>query len=82
MPGPLNRRARSLEEFGINMGALHASAPQQHYRPLAPRGGDVTITSWGKSGTTMMQQMFHQIRMIAATGTGDMDFDDISRMTP
>lgn len=30
----------------------------------------------------MMQQMFHQLRMIAATGEGDMDFDDISRMTP
>lgn len=29
-----------------------------------------------------MQQMFHQIRMLAATGAGDMDFDDISRMTP
>lgn len=82
MPGPLNRRARSLEELGINMGALHASAPQQQHRPLAPRDGDVFISSWAKSGTTLMQQMFHQIRMIAATGAGDMDFDDISRMTP
>ena len=82
MPGPLNRRARSLEEFGINMGTLMESAPQQQHRPLAPLPGDVHITSWGKSGTTLMQQMFHQIRMIAATGTGDMDFDDISRMTP
>ena len=82
MPGPLDRRARSLEEFGINMGALHKSAPQLHYRPLVPQPGDVTITSWAKSGTTLMQQMFHQIRMIAATGAGDMDFDDISRMTP
>lgn len=82
MPGPLNRRARSLEEFGMNMGALHESAPQLHFRPLAAQPGDVYITSWAKSGTTLMQQMFHQIRMIAATGTGDMDFDDISRMTP
>ena len=82
MPGPLNRRARNLEEAGINMGALMASAPQQQYRPLAARDGDVYITSWAKSGTTLMQQMFHQIRMIAATGAGDMDFDDISRMTP
>jgi Sulfotransferase domain len=82
MPGPLNRRARSLEEFGINAGALMASAPQQHFCPIAPLPGDVYITSWAKSGTTLMQQMFHQIRMIAATGAGDMDFDDISRMTP
>jgi len=82
MAGPLGRRARSIAELGINMGAMAASAPQRHYRPLAPRSGDVYITSWAKSGTTLMQQMFHQIRMIAATGAGDMDFDDISRMTP
>jgi hypothetical protein len=82
MPGPLNRRARTLEEAALNMMALHASAPQVHYRPLVPQPGDVFITSWAKSGTTMMQQMFHQIRMLAATGAGDMDFDDISRMTP
>jgi hypothetical protein len=68
--------------MGINMSALMESAPQQHYRTLEPQPGDVYITSWAKSGTTMMQQMFHQIRMIAATGAGDMDFDDISRMTP
>jgi hypothetical protein len=82
MPGPLNRRARCLEEAALNMGALHASAPQQNYRPLEPLPGDIYITSWAKSGTTLMQQMFHQIRMVAATGAGDMDFDDISRMTP
>ncbi len=82
MPGPLNRRARSLEEMGINMGAVYEGAPQLHFRPITPRASDVYIASWAKSGTTLMQQMFHQIRMIAATGAGDMDFDDISRMTP
>lgn len=82
MPGPLNRRARSLEEMALNMGAVYESAPQVHFRPLVPQPGDVYITSWAKSGTTLMQQMFHQIRMLAATGAGDMDFDDISRMTP
>ena len=82
MPGPLNRRARTLEEAALNMGALMESAPQVHFRPLEPQPGDVFITSWAKSGTTLMQQMFHQIRMLAATGAGDMDFDDISRMTP
>lgn len=82
MPGPLNRRARSLEEAALNMGALAQGAPLQNFRTLAPRDGDVFITSWAKSGTTLMQQMFHQIRMVAATGAGDMDFDDISRMTP
>jgi Sulfotransferase domain len=82
MTPPLNRRARSLEEAGINMGALVATAPQRDFRPVTPQPGDVTITSWAKSGTTLMQQMFHQIRMVAATGAGDMDFDDISRVVP
>lgn len=77
----VGRRARTLEEVGANMEAL-ASLEPQNYRPHEPQPGDVFITSWGKSGTTMMQQMFHQLRMIAATGAPDMDFDDISRMTP
>lgn len=77
----LGRAARSAEEFGINMMAAASMTPQ-HFKPLESEPGDVFITSWAKSGTTMMQQMFHQVRMIAATGKGDMDFDDISRMTP
>jgi len=81
MAGPLGRRARSVEELGMNMAAL-ASVPPLHYRPLDPQPGDVFITSWAKSGTTLMQQMFHQLRMVVATGEGDMAFDDISRMTP
>ena len=77
----LGRRARNIEEFGINMGALAGIAPER-FRPLEPQPDDVFIACWAKSGTTMMQQMFHQLRMGAATGQGDMDFDDISRMTP
>ena len=81
MTAGLGRRARSVEEVGFNMMALAAIEPKR-FRPLAPQPGDVFIASWAKSGTTMMQQMFHQLRMIAATGAGDMNFDDISRMTP
>lgn len=77
----LGRRARTIDEFLVNMGAL-ASFPNERYRPYEPRDGDVFLTSWAKSGTTMMQQMFHQLRMGVATGAGDMDFDDISAMTP
>ncbi|MCR2832589.1 sulfotransferase domain-containing protein [Parerythrobacter lacustris] len=85
MAGGLGRRARTPEEMMINMMALAAGDHPGHRSwappsPGAPR--DVFIACWGKSGTTMMQQMFHQIRMAAATGAGDMDFDDISRMTP
>jgi hypothetical protein len=69
-------RARSVEEFGAMMMRLQ-EYELKHFRPLEPQPDDVFITSWAKSGTTMTQQMLHQLR----TG-GDMDFDDISRMTP
>lgn len=81
MTAGLGRRARTIEEFGINMASL-AEFPLERYRPLEPRPSDVFITCWGKSGTTMMQQMFHQLRMVAATGAGDMDFPEITCMTP
>lgn len=81
MAAGLGRRAHSVEEFGINMEAL-AGFPPKHFRPLEPRPSDVFITTWAKSGTTLMQQIFHQLRMGAATGEGDMDFPDISSMTP
>lgn len=81
MTGGLGRRARNIEELGVNSAALNACEPV-NFRPYAEQQGDVFITSWAKSGTTMMQQMFHQLRMGAATGAGDMDFDDISRVVP
>lgn len=76
MTAGLGRRARNIEEFFANFGAL-MEIPPDGYVPYQPEDGDVFITCWAKSGTTMMQQMFHQLR----TG-GDMDFDDITRMTP
>ncbi|MEL6738327.1 MAG: sulfotransferase domain-containing protein [Pseudomonadota bacterium] len=76
-------QATSVEGFGAVMGAAMEGERPNHrpYEPL-PEGSpsDVFITSWAKSGTTMTQQMFHQIRT-AHTG-GDMDFDDISRVVP
>ena len=81
MTAGLGRRARSLEEMVANMQALEGFE-LKHFRPLEARPDDVFITTWAKSGTTYAQQMFHQLRMLAATGEGDMDFDDISRMTP
>ena len=72
-------RARSIDEFGaIMMQAMEG--PTDHFRPYEPGEGDVFITSWAKSGTTLLQQMFHQIR--TAQSGGDMDFDDISRVVP
>lgn len=85
MAAGLGRRARSPDEMIVNMMAM-MEGERPNFRPWAPPPDDaprdVFITSWGKSGTTMMQQMFHQMRTVAATGAGEMDFDDISRMTP
>lgn len=81
MTAGLGRRARNLEELGINFAA-QGTEVDPTYRPYAPQPGDVFISCWAKSGTTMMQQMFHQLRTVAATGASDMNFDDISRMTP
>ena len=76
----LGRRARNLQEMGANF-AVQGAEVDPAYRAYQPLPGDVFIACWAKSGTTMMQQMFHQLRMGAATGAGDMDFDDISRIT-
>lgn len=71
-------RARSMAELGALFGriapdeAVLAASPPYRVEP-----GDVIITPFGKCGTTMLQQAFHQLR----TG-GDMDFDDISRVVP
>ena len=84
MTAGLGRRARNLQEMGINFAA-QGTEVDPAYRAYQPLPGDIFITCWAKSGTTMMQQMFHQLRMGAANGAGgagDMDFDDISRMTP
>ena len=78
----VGRPARNLEEFGANMGSLaQASAPQPHHA-IDPRPTDVYLSCWAKSGTTLAQQMFHQLRMVSATGTVDMDFTDISGVVP
>lgn len=81
MTAGLGRRARNFQEVGINFQAMMCVAPVKLV-PLETRPTDVFISPWAKSGTTMMQQMFHQLRMAAATGAGDMDFDDISRVVP
>jgi hypothetical protein len=90
-------KARTMEEFGQMMARAHEGERPNHraYAPAAegqPR--DVFVTCWAKSGTTLMQQMFHQLRTGSGSGAGagsgsgsgsgagDMDFDDISRVVP
>ena len=75
-------QATSVEGFGEVMMTA-ASGERPNHRPYEPATGeprDVFITSWAKSGTTMTQQMFHQLR--TGSAGGDMDFDDISRVVP
>ncbi len=72
-------RAQSIDQYGPMIGAA-MSGERPNHRPYETQAEDVFITSWAKSGTTMMQQMFHQMRT-GASG-GDMDFDDISRVVP
>ncbi|MDN3646609.1 sulfotransferase domain-containing protein [Pontixanthobacter aestiaquae] len=74
-------RAQSFAEL---LQVLPKTGPSEEQlaasKPYQPRSSDVIITPFGKCGTTMMQQMFHQLRM--APGGGDVDFDDISRVVP
>lgn len=78
----IGRRARSIEEFGANMGALAGLTQPEARHSIVPQPDDVYITSWAKSGTTLCQQMFHQLRMAHLTGAIDMDFTDISGVVP
>ncbi|MEL6542744.1 MAG: sulfotransferase domain-containing protein [Pseudomonadota bacterium] len=75
-------QATSVEEYAAVMGTAMTGERPNHkaYEPATGDPRDVFITSWAKSGTTMAQQMFHQIR--TAHLGGDMDFDDISRPVP
>ena len=82
MPVGIGRRARSIEEFGANMGALAGLTQPEARHSIVPQPDDVYITSWAKSGTTLSQQMFHQLRMAHLTGAIDMDFTDISGLVP
>ncbi|MDA0979612.1 MAG: sulfotransferase domain-containing protein, partial [Proteobacteria bacterium] len=72
-------RARSIDELKTIQMKIFGGAAQiaGQSPPLAIRPDDVVITPFSKSGTTWLQQIFHQLR----TG-GDMDFDDISRVVP
>ena len=77
----LTGRARSVPELAQVMPKMAPTEAQiATAQPFEARSTDVIITPFGKCGTTMMQQMFHQLRM--ASQGGDMDFDDISRVVP
>eukprot|EP01030_Chromulinospumella_sphaerica_P022641 gene22641-22626_t len=72
------RRARTVDEMLRLQGMLFVGdeigASIGSYRPLPD---DVVISPFGKCGTTWLQQTFHTLRT-----RGDMDFEDISQVTP
>lgn len=72
------RRARTAEEMQRLQRLLfdpdEVAASVSRYRP---QPGDVVISPFGKCGTTWLQQTFHTLRT-----RGDMDFADISEVTP
>jgi hypothetical protein len=72
------RRARTADEMQRLQRLLfdpeEVAASVGRYRP---QPGDVVISPFGKCGTTWLQQTFHTLRT-----RGDMDFDDISEVTP
>lgn len=75
------RRAQTMPEFVARMMAMAPTEEEAAAAaPYRPRPTDIIITPYGKCGTTMLQQMFHQLR--TAQAGGDMDFDDISRVLP
>ncbi len=71
-------RARSIEELNVILGRTFGADVRGE--PYLPRPSDVIIAPYSKCGTTMLQQMFHQLR--TAHRGGDMGFDDISRVVP
>ena len=81
MPEKMPRRARTLAEFTAALAAMAPDADElAQFSAYVPQAGDVIITPFAKCGTTLLQQMFHQLRTGAAGG--DMQFDDISRVVP
>ena len=47
---------------------------------FTPQSTDVFIVTPPKTGTTLLQQICHQIKSVSATGEVDMNFDDIYRI--
>ncbi len=70
-------RATDMESFREVMEGFITKEGVAAGLALQLRPTDVVVTPFGKSGTTWLQQMAHCLRT-----RGDMDFDDISRVTP
>lgn len=72
-----NRLPRSYDEMVEAKALIFPPATFERGKAFRPRPDDVILSPWSKSGTTWLQQIVHGLR-----SGGDMDFDDISRISP
>ena len=73
----MQSRPTNLTEFGAAMAKMASTDGRARGLAFQPRASDVIISPYGKSGTTMLQQMVHTLR----TG-GDINHEDISAVVP
>ena len=71
------RLPRSYDEMVEAKNLIFPPSTFERGKTFRPSADDVIITPWSKSGTTWLQQIVHSLR-----SGGDMDFDDISRISP
>lgn len=71
------RLPQSFDEMIEAKNLLFPPITFERGKEFKPDPDDVIITPWSKSGTTWLQQIVHGLR-----SGGDMDFDDISRISP
>lgn len=74
---PTDRLPRGFDEMIATKALIFPPSTFEIGKSFQPRPSDVIITPWSKSGTTWLQQIVHGLR-----SGGDMDFDDISRVSP
>ncbi len=74
---PTDRLPRGFDEMLATKALIFPPRTFELGKSFEPRPTDVIITPWSKSGTTWLQQIVHGLR-----SGGDMDFDDISRISP
>ncbi|MFT5210269.1 MAG: hypothetical protein ACI9CE_001994 [Flavobacterium sp.] len=73
----MSQRATTMGEFRALQGKMFEESDFEHLPGLVLRPNDIVISPFGKCGTTWLQQIVHCLRT-----SGDMDFDDISRVIP
>lgn len=71
------RRAHSIKELDTIMDAFFDEDAYEHGLAFKPQSSDIFISPYAKSGTTMLQQIAHQLRT-----RGNMDFIEISHAAP